>query len=236
MNNNDKKHKNYSLFFYYFANFTKAVKNYNLDYFDKKEMQGFIEKSDFFDKDITNLKHNLYVLVSLSMYQMIASGIDLQVIMHFNRQLLSMAENCVDYNEGMQILDKIHFEVKAILVSHANKYNKNIVTRAKMVVEENLNIPISLKNISKELNVSSSYLSRKFKQETGLTINEYILEQKMKISARRLRAGVDSIDEIARMVGYDTYSTFYRAFKKYHKLSPENYLKQHISILDAVGE
>lgn len=71
-------------------------------------------------------------------------------------------------------------------------------------------------------------LSRKFKQETGMTMTEY--QQKLRVNqAKYLLKEKDlSIDEIAWMVGYDDSSYFGKIFKRITGDSPSMYRKNAV--------
>ncbi|WP_158591791.1 AraC family transcriptional regulator [Oceanobacillus halophilus] len=72
-----------------------------------------------------------------------------------------------------------------------------------------------------------SHLSRKFKQETGLTITGY--QQTLRINQAKylLRSENLPIEEIAWLVGYDDSSYFTRVFKKETGSTPTQYREEN---------
>lgn len=95
-----------------------------------------------------------------------------------------------------------------------------IVQRARVFIRENYHERVSLSSVAGHLNVSSNYLSRQFRRETGMTLTSYI--QRVRLSrARELLADPGrTIAEIAYQVGYQNYRDFYRNFVKYENASP----------------
>jgi len=95
-----------------------------------------------------------------------------------------------------------------------------MVRRARRHIEEHYSSRIALASIAELLNVSPNYLSRLFRQETGLTLTAYVQKVRLEHARRLLGEGRQSISEIAYRVGYQTYRDFYRNFVKYEQSSP----------------
>nr|WP_306798758.1 helix-turn-helix transcriptional regulator [Oceanobacillus saliphilus] len=72
-------------------------------------------------------------------------------------------------------------------------------------------------------NTHPSHLSRKFKQETGMTITLYQQMVRINKSKHLLRTEDLSIEEIAWIVGYEDSSYFARVFKKDTGYTPSQY-------------
>ncbi|MEA4859409.1 putative response regulatory protein [bioreactor metagenome] len=82
----------------------------------------------------------------------------------------------------------------------------------------------SLQNIASELGVTTSYLSRLFKEETGQNFQEYLLKEKMEMAKAMLAGKVGYKNkDIARALGYQDTQNFCRTFRKYWGKSPQQY-------------
>lgn len=92
-------------------------------------------------------------------------------------------------------------------------------------IESHLEEPLSLNDLADLTNYSISHIARVFKEETNDTLNHYILEKRLQ-KARYLLDSSIPITEIAQMTGFNSYSYFYRAFKKAYKVSPETWRKR----------
>ncbi len=75
--------------------------------------------------------------------------------------------------------------------------------------------------------ISMSRLSHLFKDETGLTVKNYRLDQRLDLAAEMLASTDLPIKEIAYAAGYHHTSSFARAFKTHFSLSPNRYRRQH---------
>ncbi len=92
-------------------------------------------------------------------------------------------------------------------------------------IEENLDSPISLTDVSKAAFSSLSYFHRIFYFMTGLTVKEYIRKRRLSRAAYQLHCTSLSITDIALNAGYETLESFTRAFKKHFGVNPRTFRK-----------
>ncbi|RHJ91787.1 xylose operon transcription regulator XylR [Parabacteroides bouchesdurhonensis] len=104
--------------------------------------------------------------------------------------------------------------------------DKNINTVFKYI-EDNYMHPISVNDLIKQLPLSRRVLERKFKQETGISIYQYIQQYRIKRFANLLVTTDKPLAEIALMAGFDDYKNVFRIFRKYMSVSPIYYRKQY---------
>jgi two-component system, cell cycle response regulator len=74
--------------------------------------------------------------------------------------------------------------------------------------------------LAKLMNMSRPTLYRKIRIITTLTPNELINEARLKKAAEQLETGGYKVFEIARMVGFQSQSSFGKAFLKHYKVTP----------------
>ena len=74
---------------------------------------------------------------------------------------------------------------------------------------------MSLKTLAEHFFVSTYHLAHKFKEETGCTVNQYILRRKLGKAQESLVFGKDPIKKIAADCGYANLQYFYSVFKKH---------------------
>lgn len=86
--------------------------------------------------------------------------------------------------------------------------------------------PCTPKLVSEYIDVNSSYLSRKFHEETGVTLTDFIKKEKMNLAAELINRKLYSLHEISSLLGYENYSYFSRVYKEYFGASPTQYLKE----------
>ncbi len=84
---------------------------------------------------------------------------------------------------------------------------------------------ITLEHIANHFKYNKNYLSRIYKQNTGIGISEQIIKFRLKHAKELLTETDLSIIEIASEVGYDDSKYFMRLFKKFETVTPTQYRK-----------
>ena len=106
-----------------------------------------------------------------------------------------------------------------------NKAKNYYVEIALEKLMDNYREKISIESIALELQVSASYLSRKFKQVTKRTYLEILNEYRIIQAVKLLGEGRYRISEVAEKTGFSDYKHFYSVFKKYTGMTPSEYGK-----------
>lgn len=84
---------------------------------------------------------------------------------------------------------------------------------------------ITADDIAAVAGYSPNYLSRKFKESTGVRIHEYLTFIRLQKAAVELVSTKDSVTEIALRCGFSNGNYFKDAFKKYYGVTPREYRK-----------
>lgn len=105
--------------------------------------------------------------------------------------------------------------------------SSSYTTRCKDYIQKNYKHKIYLEEISEALGVSKSYLSRTFKKEAGMTIQEYINEVRVDKAADLLAYSDESLSTIAEAVNFPSQSYFGKIFKEHKGLTPRLYREKY---------
>lgn len=97
-----------------------------------------------------------------------------------------------------------------------------LVERLLAYIHQHIREPLSLEVLSQELFVSVGTLCRLFRQETGTTINKYILSRRISLAKQFLMEG-RQVQEVATLCGFGDYSHFIRSFGRLVGTSPKQY-------------
>lgn len=100
--------------------------------------------------------------------------------------------------------------------------NSRLIEKIKETVQQRYQFELSVSGLAKEYNYNAVYLSRIFKDEVGLSLQDYIISIRMEHAKRLLEQG-GRVGEVAVAVGYDNMPHFSRLFKKHMGRSPKNY-------------
>ncbi|WP_433921430.1 helix-turn-helix domain-containing protein [Paenibacillus taichungensis] len=127
--------------------------------------------------------------------------------------------------ELLLYLNRKLFDSLVAPLVESNRTHKKVLDIVNYVNQHYME-PLKLCEISRQFDISSSYLCRTFKESTGFSFIEYINNIRIK-EARDLLVGSSfNVTEIAGMVGFDNTSHFGRTFKIVMGISPLCFRKQ----------
>ena len=150
------------------------------------------------------------------------------------KNLIQDIQNCNNSDEfGSEILKESLFVQLMVLMnrlflnSDKNRdiediqYDKTI-EGVLNYINSNLENDLSIDTIASEFFISKYYLMRKFKNQIGSSIHNYVVQKRL-ILARSLISDGLSMSSVCSRCGFNDYSSFVRAFKKVYGVSPSNY-------------
>ncbi|MBR2739003.1 MAG: helix-turn-helix domain-containing protein [Lachnospiraceae bacterium] len=94
-------------------------------------------------------------------------------------------------------------------------------------VHHHLSEPVSVDRMAEEFFMSRPYLSSRFRQETGMTLTDYILSEKTEEARSLLRYSERPISAISAYLGFSSHGHFSRVFKKYAGMTPNEYREKY---------
>lgn len=102
-----------------------------------------------------------------------------------------------------------------------------IINKTEDYIEINLGEQISLSDAAKNVNFSMYHFHRLFSKYSSETLKQFVARIKMERSAIYLAINSEiSITEIAFKYGYNSSSSYNKAFKKHHGMSPTEFRKE----------
>ena len=93
-------------------------------------------------------------------------------------------------------------------------------------IAEHIGTAIHRDEIADYVHLNVDYMGRLFKKNRGISLKEYIIEQKMRMAQNLLRTTVLPISFVASKVGYSNFSYFSRIYKKVIGVSPTDERKK----------
>lgn len=126
-----------------------------------------------------------------------------------------------------QRLESIISVVCSDAADDENRLRENsIVFELKRYIRQNLHNRMTRDELSEYVHLNESYLSRLFHKETGMSLSEYILKERMKKAGELIAETDEPISEIANKLCYDNFSYFSKMFRKVYSVSPQEYRKK----------
>ncbi len=94
------------------------------------------------------------------------------------------------------------------------------VMEARRVIEQNLDQPLTIKELSRRVAMNECYLKKGFKALVGKTLHEYQQELRIGKAREMLKQPGFSVSDVANSLGYSSISHFSTAFKKATGMKP----------------
>ena len=105
-------------------------------------------------------------------------------------------------------------------------FSREIVNAAEFIHEHYGDKSLCIDQISMSIGLSSARLSVKFKNETGITVNEFITDVRMKKAQYLLKQTEQKVYEIAESVGYSSGQYFSQLFQRMTGVTPAVFRRQ----------
>ncbi|GGX76052.1 hypothetical protein GCM10010358_33070 [Streptomyces minutiscleroticus] len=132
-------------------------------------------------------------------------------------------------------LDVFTPEEAAALVVRLAEDARTVSSRARAPVHdalvflhEHYRRQISRWQVAQAAGVSADHLGKLFHRQFGLTVWEYLTRLRIRRAAERLRAGGDSIQSVARSVGFRDRAYFSRVFRRVTGVAPHAYREEAV--------
>ena len=104
-----------------------------------------------------------------------------------------------------------------------SRTERTAIMEAKRSIDSQLAFAPSCEELSQQVHLSLTKLTRGFSSFYGMPIHQYIIEQRLIQAAQLLLDGDWNVGEVAAIVGYGKPSNFAAAFKKKYGVAPKHY-------------
>lgn len=124
---------------------------------------------------------------------------------------------------GQYLLNSFIFQLHQI---HADEHKMTYSSKIAFIMDQLTHyytVPRYLTELAEMVDLTPSYLSQLFRQETGCTISEFLRDLRLKHACSLLMDTDLSINDIAITVGYRTPHNFSQQFIKQFGISPREY-------------
>ncbi len=210
----------------------EAMKNRDKEKVFQLIMEELKFKSEILDENVFRTIKNKYILFMITLSERIMKDRLLEVETSFSLlkvgiQLIDTAQNDV---EAVWVVLAGVFEYMKCIEERMKKSNHYLILLVKENIQNNLTSKINIGVMAQEIGTNSSYLSRLFHEKEGITIQQYICNQRIKQAEELLCFSNYTNEEISRCLGFSSQSYFGKILKENTGMTPNQYrLKCKIS-------
>lgn len=141
-------------------------------------------------------------------------------------QNIEMTDSVIDVHKlGADMYDTFVRSVHQVrYLSHYSQSVQYVIASIQKHIYEEIDIT----NLASDLGYNTYYMTKLFKKETGMTIKEYILNEKTKIAKMLLETTNLDVNEISDSLAFHLPSYFSTVFKKVTGYTPLEYRKMSL--------
>lgn len=177
---------------------------------DKKTGLGVLSKNP-----VRNLKYHFVITAAMVARKCIEGGMEYSHAYTISDMYILRVDSISDVEEISALHKKMCLEYATQMRIASKKMPcSKYVSACLNYIYENLHEKICVGDLAKISGLSESYISRLFHKETGLKIQEYVLQQKIEASKNMLLYTDRALSEIALILGFPNQSYWTQAFRR----------------------
>lgn len=176
------------------------------------------------DSELQHWRNVLVISATLCARAAIEGGVKPYVAYRVSGFYINKGSECRDItqilvyrNHAVEELARRVREVK--MQRHTSSYTE----KCRDYVNKHFREKIYLEDIAESMGISSSYLSRLFRRETGIRFQDYVTKVRVERAANLLIYSDESLSRIAEYVNFPSQSYFGKIFKEQKHMTPRQY-------------
>lgn len=178
-----------------------------------------------FGKQVIKIVRGYFInLSSIVARKLLDNQVPAKKAFAFNYACADMIENKMKDAEFLQFADElIEFYVDFIADRKQPTFKHQTVNKVIMYINDELENDLTVESIASKFHISTSHLSRIFREHVGITLVEYLNVRRVEESQYYLRHTNKSITSISEQFHFCNQSYFTRIFKKYTGVTPKHF-------------
>lgn len=177
--------------------------------------------------DLRSLKNSFIASAAIASRVAVKGGLDYDMALSLSDYYIGKAESMTLFADIISLLRSMLMDyTRRVANARSLQADSATVNMICKYVNAHLTEKISAKYIADELHLNKTYISHHFKESTGISLSEYICQQKIKEAQFLLRTSSLPLHEIAERLAFSSQQYFQTIFKKYTGMTPKQYRSQ----------
>lgn len=215
--------------------FYRAVATGDVETVKKNCEQGrFIEEEGvgiLLRDPVVNLKYHFVITTAMITRLCRQNGMELEQAFRMSDFYIQKLDDIHTKTEVRKLHDEMVMDYTEKMRKYScNDTNSKHINACKEYIYSHIKERITIEDLSDELGVSSGYLSRLFKKETGVSVSVYIRRQKIDMAKNLLRFSDYSMIEIANRLSFSSQSHFIQQFREAVGMTPKKYRDEYYMV------
>ena len=201
---------------------------------DYISISNLLENSPIFKKDVMESNHLRFFKNSFVAIATLASRAAIQGGMNPD-DAFTLIDNYILMCELLDDCNRINNLGRLMVMDFAKRVNQlykgtqasHLILDVSNYINRHMSEAITVEAMSKDFFMSRSYLSKRFKAESNVTLTDFILTKKTDEAKHLLRYTKQSLTAISLHLGFSSPGHFSRVFRKYASVSPKEYREKY---------
>lgn len=208
-------------------NFFLAIANGDIDYVEQNCREKHFEAGDegmgvLSKNPVTNLKYHFIATIAITTRLCIEAGMQMEYAFRLSDFYIQQLDGIATEQGVIELHDYAVMDyVRKMQLVKNNFSASKPINEALNYIYNHMKERITIEDIALHLNLSESYLSRLFKKEIGMSVSDYIREQKIERAKNLLRNSDFSLIEISNHLAFASQSHFIQVFKTMTGMTPK---------------
>ena len=176
------------------------------------------------DDPLMNLRYHFVVTAAMITRFCMEGGMAMEEAFDLSDAYIQKMDRCTNLAEIVMLHDQMSLDYAGrmrLLKKHAASSKQ--VAEAIDYIYVHIMDRITVNDLASAVCISPTYLSRIFKQETGVSVSEYIRQRKIDLAKNLLRFSNRDLVDIANMLSYSSQSHFIQHFHSQVGMTPKTY-------------
>ena len=169
---------------------------------------------------LQNIKFKSVALITLLARVSITKKVPIASAFDLSDKIIGLIDRTYSAESCSRLLEQAILSYMKLINNSSVSVQSKLINEVVLYVDQNIFDPLTLTEVSQALNKSASYVSRKFKQETGLSLHKFIIERKLQQAELMIELSDMSLLEISEKLYFSSQSHFSYLFKKMRGCRP----------------
>ena len=176
------------------------------------------------DSPLRNMIYHLVISAAVISRMCIDGGLDRDTAYTLTDIYIRKADEAKDTEEVLDLMAdmQVDFATRMRELKKLNTVSIHI-RRSIDYIHDNLHRQLTVSELAEKEGLSTSYYSRLFVKETGMNVNQFINDAKIRTAQNMLRFSDFPILDISISMGFSSQRAFSSTFKKVTGMSPKAY-------------
>lgn len=200
---------------------------------DRRKLRQLLDGTDFqisveprLSDPVRNLKNYCVILNTLCRKAAQRGGVHPVYLDDLSRTYAARIEELPTTGDAQPLVLQMADRYCLLVQQHSLRGASRPVQTAILYVRQHLAEPLNLRTLAQVLHCNASYFSARFKKETGQTVTEFILQERMRLAANLLATTQLQVQTVAQYCGFLDTNYFSRVFRQTAGCSPSEYRKR----------